>query len=87
MHWAYLKHHTDMCPIYTADLEIIEQLDRAMAEGVALLSLPDTFEQLDFVQGSFGVMCCALDNFEGNKRLFPVSLCILTPSCLLVAVG
>ena len=57
-----------------------------MPEGVTLIRLPNTFEQLDFIQGSFSVMCCALDNFECNKRLFPGSLCIITPSCLLVAV-
>lgn len=60
------KDHAHVDAVRALVVERVEQADDVLAAGVVLVRVDDFFEQLDLVEGGFGVVGGGADDLEGD---------------------
>ena len=65
----HLEHHAHVGPIHTADLEVVQEHDGALAQFVRAVWVPDTLQEFYLVERRLRVVGGALNDLEGDKLL------------------
>jgi hypothetical protein len=67
------EHHADVRAVGTDVTEVVEQLDDVSTTGMVGIGGDEALEQLDLVEGSFGVVSVRLDDLESDVTFNPIN--------------